>query len=151
MYAKLMRSQIPNEMCLLQVIDLRGFSYTKIFPHEIGVMPSFTKLNIYEIIFLQYLFAADASWVITLLIILIAGYGFVDFESPQAANQAVKALRAKGYQAQMAKVGVSKLLILSGTYQFYALWHVDLLNTAAHAFIIALLEQFVGWQCIHCV
>jgi RNA recognition motif-containing protein len=31
------------------------------------------------------------------------GYGFVDFESPQAAEVAVKALQAKGIQAQMAK------------------------------------------------
>ncbi|XP_076349282.1 RNA-binding motif, single-stranded-interacting protein 1-like isoform X2 [Tachypleus tridentatus] len=31
------------------------------------------------------------------------GYGFVDFESPVAAENAVKALQAKGIQAQMAK------------------------------------------------
>ncbi|KAF4518612.1 hypothetical protein B566_EDAN009861 [Ephemera danica] len=35
------------------------------------------------------------------------GYGFVDFESPVAAEAAVKALQAKGIQAQMAKVGIS--------------------------------------------
>lgn len=35
-----------------------------------------------------------------------AGYGFVDFESPMAAEGAVKALVAKGIQAQMAKVGI---------------------------------------------
>ncbi|XP_059472345.1 protein alan shepard isoform X4 [Neocloeon triangulifer] len=35
------------------------------------------------------------------------GYGFVDFESPVAAETAVKALQAKGVQAQMAKVGIS--------------------------------------------
>ncbi|XP_063974337.1 protein alan shepard isoform X4 [Diachasmimorpha longicaudata] len=34
------------------------------------------------------------------------GYGFVDFESPVAAEGAVKALVAKGIQAQMAKVGI---------------------------------------------
>ncbi|XP_063974335.1 protein alan shepard isoform X2 [Diachasmimorpha longicaudata] len=33
-------------------------------------------------------------------------YGFVDFESPVAAEGAVKALVAKGIQAQMAKVGI---------------------------------------------
>jgi RNA recognition motif-containing protein len=32
------------------------------------------------------------------------GYGFVDFESPQAAESAVKALQLQGIQAQMAKV-----------------------------------------------
>ena len=32
------------------------------------------------------------------------GYGFVDFESPHAAEMAVKALQAQGVQAQMAKV-----------------------------------------------
>ncbi|XP_065338515.1 RNA-binding motif, single-stranded-interacting protein 1 isoform X4 [Cloeon dipterum] len=35
------------------------------------------------------------------------GYGFVDFESPVAAETAVKSLQAKGIQAQMAKVGIS--------------------------------------------
>jgi len=35
------------------------------------------------------------------------GYGFVDFENPVAAETAVKALQAKGVQAQMAKVGIS--------------------------------------------
>ncbi|XP_050501367.1 protein alan shepard isoform X3 [Diabrotica virgifera virgifera] len=34
------------------------------------------------------------------------GYGFVDFESPAAAEGAVKALTAKNIQAQMAKVGI---------------------------------------------
>ncbi|KAJ8951583.1 hypothetical protein NQ318_020460 [Aromia moschata] len=34
------------------------------------------------------------------------GYGFVDFESPTAAEGAVKALTAKNIQAQMAKVGI---------------------------------------------
>lgn len=36
---------------------------------------------------------------------LSTGYGFVDFESPQAAEVAVGALQAQGIQAQMAKVG----------------------------------------------
>ena len=34
------------------------------------------------------------------------GYGFVDFESPVAAENAVKNLQAQGVQAQMAKVNV---------------------------------------------
>ncbi len=37
-------------------------------------------------------------------ILYFAGYGFVDFESPLAAEAAVKALQARGVQAQMAKV-----------------------------------------------
>ncbi|XP_073970733.1 RNA binding motif single stranded interacting protein alan shepard isoform X28 [Rhodnius prolixus] len=37
------------------------------------------------------------------------GYGFVDFESGECAEAAVKALQAKGVQAQMAKVGISLL------------------------------------------
>lgn len=32
------------------------------------------------------------------------GYGFVDFDSEQAAELAVKALKAEGRQAQMARV-----------------------------------------------
>lgn len=39
----------------------------------------------------------------------VAGYGFVDFETPASAESAVKALQAKGVQAQMAKVGISLL------------------------------------------
>uniref|UniRef100_A0A1I8MZ11 Protein alan shepard n=2 Tax=Musca domestica TaxID=7370 RepID=A0A1I8MZ11_MUSDO len=38
------------------------------------------------------------------------GYGFVDFESPAYAENAVKSLQAKGIKAQMAKVGVWVLL-----------------------------------------
>ncbi|KRF97679.1 uncharacterized protein Dwil_GK17327, isoform E [Drosophila willistoni] len=34
------------------------------------------------------------------------GYGFVDFEQPAYAENAVKGLQAKGVQAQMAKVGI---------------------------------------------
>lgn len=33
-----------------------------------------------------------------------AGYGFVDFDSPAAAQKAVSSLKATGVQAQMAKV-----------------------------------------------
>lgn len=33
------------------------------------------------------------------------GYGFVDFDSPAAAQKAVSSLKATGVQAQMAKVG----------------------------------------------
>ena len=32
------------------------------------------------------------------------GYGFVDFDSPAAAQKAVTALKSSGVQAQMAKV-----------------------------------------------
>ena len=32
------------------------------------------------------------------------GYGFVDFENPQAAELAVQTLQGQGIQAQMAKV-----------------------------------------------
>lgn len=41
--------------------------------------------------------------------LLITGYGFVDFESHQAAEVAVQALQAQGIQAQMAKVSVNDL------------------------------------------
>jgi len=36
----------------------------------------------------------------------VVGYGFVDFDSVEAAEAAVRALQAKGVQAQMAKVGI---------------------------------------------
>lgn len=35
---------------------------------------------------------------------LSPGYGFVDFDSPAAAQKAVSSLKATGVQAQMAKV-----------------------------------------------
>lgn len=40
---------------------------------------------------------------------MFAGYGFVDFESPSAAEVAVQALQSQGIQAQMAKVGQSNI------------------------------------------
>lgn len=47
-------------------------------------------------------------WVYQLMLIMfyISGYGFVDFETCQAAEVAVQALQAQGIQAQMAKVGL---------------------------------------------
>lgn len=38
---------------------------------------------------------------------LFEGYGFVDFDSPAAAQKAVTALKSSGVQAQMAKVRIS--------------------------------------------
>lgn len=38
------------------------------------------------------------------MLLPVPGYGFVDFDSPSAAQKAVTALRASGVQAQMAKV-----------------------------------------------
>lgn len=37
---------------------------------------------------------------------IFAGYGFVDFDSPAAAQKAVASLKANGVQAQMAKVSL---------------------------------------------
>ena len=48
------------------------------------------------------------------------GYGFVDFESPQAAESAVKALQLQGIQAQMAKV-IVKVKRIYTTYFFLLL------------------------------
>ncbi len=38
------------------------------------------------------------------VLLVPAGYGFVDFDSPASAQKAVTALKAGGVQAQMAKV-----------------------------------------------
>lgn len=38
------------------------------------------------------------------LSVYFPGYGFVDFDSPAAAQKAVASLKANGVQAQMAKV-----------------------------------------------
>jgi RNA recognition motif. (a.k.a. RRM, RBD, or RNP domain) len=48
-----------------------------------------------------------AAGSVTNTVLFCLGYGFVDFENPVAAETAVKALQAKGVQAQMAKVGIS--------------------------------------------
>lgn len=63
------------------------------------------------------------------------GYGFVDFESPAYADNAVKSLQAKGIKAQMAKVGVWVLLrpaivrfsLFSIFLIFYFLYYYSLL------------------------
>ena len=50
---------------------------------------------------LRYGFVHSSQWV------FVTGYGFVDFESTDAAELAVKALQSRGIQAQMAKVNLS--------------------------------------------
>lgn len=42
--------------------------------------------------------------VLTRIFCVFTGYGFVDFDSPAAAQKAVASLKANGVQAQMAKV-----------------------------------------------
>lgn len=44
------------------------------------------------------------------LSVYVSGYGFVDFDSPAAAQKAVASLKANGVQAQMAKVRATFLL-----------------------------------------
>lgn len=45
---------------------------------------------------------------VSLCVLVPAGYGFVDFDSPASAQKAVTALKAGGVQAQMAKVGLPR-------------------------------------------
>ena len=40
------------------------------------------------------------------MIMVVAGYGFVDYETAQAAETAIKALLSNGIQVQMAKVSL---------------------------------------------
>lgn len=42
--------------------------------------------------------------------VCVTGYGFVDFDSPAAAQKAVTALKSSGVQAQMAKVAYMHIL-----------------------------------------
>lgn len=44
------------------------------------------------------------------LSVYLSGYGFVDFDSPAAAQKAVASLKANGVQAQMAKVRVTMFI-----------------------------------------
>lgn len=44
------------------------------------------------------------SCLVNKMMFSLSGYGFVDFDSPAAAQKAVSALKASGVQAQMAKV-----------------------------------------------
>lgn len=46
------------------------------------------------------------------VLLVSSGYGFVDFDSPTAAQKAVAALKTTGVQAQMAKVRIHYSLIL---------------------------------------
>lgn len=62
--------------------------------------------------FLLILLLKSLLILLSFCFILPTGYGFVDFESPFAAEAAVKALQASGIQAQMAKVCVFFLLHL---------------------------------------
>lgn len=48
-----------------------------------------------------------------------SGYGFVDFDSPAAAQKAVTALKSTGIQAQMAKVRIHCGTILISRYATY--------------------------------
>ena len=41
-----------------------------------------------------------------IMIMVVAGYGFVDYETAQAAETAIKALLSNGIQVQMAKVSL---------------------------------------------
>lgn len=70
--------------------------------------PIFRGFCLFSIFFFWYFFS---------------GYGFVDFESPAYAENAVKSLQAKGIKAQMAKVGVWVLLrpaIVRCFYSFFS-------------------------------
>uniref|UniRef100_A0A8C6PVR7 RNA binding motif, single stranded interacting protein 2a n=1 Tax=Nothobranchius furzeri TaxID=105023 RepID=A0A8C6PVR7_NOTFU len=49
------------------------------------------------------LFYVGVFNILTLVFVFFTGYGFVDFDSPAAAQKAVTALKSSGVQAQMAK------------------------------------------------
>lgn len=59
---------------------------------------------------------------IVLIVCFVAsGYGFVDFDSPGAAQKAVAALKAAGVQAQMAKVRIPyRLILISQPYKSFS-------------------------------
>ena len=60
----------------------------------------------------------------TFVSLLSTGYGFVDFDSPTAAEVAVQALQSQGIQAQMAKVQFEfeSLVILTNHNKASAFW-----------------------------
>lgn len=51
----------------------------------------------------------------------VSGYGFVDFENPQAAELAMQALQNQGIQAQMAKVSLSVVCLYECKYEHLSL------------------------------
>ena len=79
--------------------------------YQAPVIPLVSHLHI---LFLLYLYLiVPLSLSLSLCLSLLAslsscfppsGYGFVDFDSPAAAQKAVSSLKATGVQAQMAKV-----------------------------------------------
>ena len=68
---------------------------------------------------------------------MFAGYGFVDFDSPAAAQKAVTALKSSGVQAQMAKVR----LLSDHVYNQYS----------ADMFAITSSEFILMCTAVHCV
>jgi len=71
-----------------------------------------------------------------------AGYGFVDFDTEQAAEVAVKALKAEGRQAQMARV--SAMTLCSHMFQCMHDWSLLFL---IHVFTVLLI--FMASLCRH--
>lgn len=60
--------------------------------------------------YLFILFVSSHSTLPPRYLFVLPGYGFVDFDSPAAAQKAVASLKASGVQAQMAKVSFTRLV-----------------------------------------
>lgn len=58
---------------------------------------------------------------VLLYVLVPAGYGFVDFDSPASAQKAVTALKAGGVQAQMAKVRTPLEMSIFGGFISYSM------------------------------
>ena len=65
------------------------------------------------------------------------GYGFVDFDSPSAAESAVKALQLQGIQAQMAKV-IVKVIKPSLFFAFFILFNYNIRSEPPSLFMFFL-------------
>lgn len=78
--------------------------YSVLYLFHVLLVPCCTNPNLIRSLSLSLLSPFSLS---------LSGYGFVDFESPFAAEAAVKALQAQGIQAQMAKVGFFVLFLFS--------------------------------------
>ena len=55
---------------------------------------------------LSHVFVPAVEYPVLTVLLVSSGYGFVDFDSPAAAQKAVAALKTTGVQAQMAKVRI---------------------------------------------
>lgn len=91
-----------------QKLTLAGFAQPYSEQREL----IFLFLYLFILFSSPYSSLSSSSSVLSVCVCVCTGYGFVDFDSPAAAQKAVASLKASGVQAQMAKVSFPPSFIL---------------------------------------